>query len=94
MAEPIEMPFGLRTRVGPGNHVLDGDPDPPWERAILGEGRPIVKYRDTLPSCLQRQLNQLRCRLGCGLVWAQGIVLRDIAMATNFGSKIAVTGFV
>jgi len=23
-AEPIEMPFGLRTRVGPGNHVLDG----------------------------------------------------------------------
>ena len=23
-AEPIEMPFGLRTRVGPGNEVLDG----------------------------------------------------------------------
>ena len=23
-AEPIKMPFGLRTRVGPGNHVLDG----------------------------------------------------------------------
>ena len=22
-AEPIEMPFGLRTRVGPWNHVLD-----------------------------------------------------------------------
>jgi len=22
-AEPIEMPFELRTRVGPGNHVLD-----------------------------------------------------------------------
>jgi len=22
-AEPIEMPFGLRTRVGKGNHVLD-----------------------------------------------------------------------
>jgi len=21
LAEPIEMPFGLRTRVGPGNHV-------------------------------------------------------------------------
>jgi len=29
MAEPIEMPFGLRTRVGPENHVLDGGPDPP-----------------------------------------------------------------
>jgi len=23
-AEAIEMPFGLRTRVGPKNHVLDG----------------------------------------------------------------------
>ena len=37
-AEPIEMPFGLssRTRMDPGNHVLDGGPDPPWEGAILG----------------------------------------------------------
>ena len=24
VAEPIEIPFGLRTWVGPGNHVLDG----------------------------------------------------------------------
>jgi len=23
MGEPIEMPFGLRTLVGPGNHVTD-----------------------------------------------------------------------
>jgi len=22
--EPIEMPFGLRTLVGPENHILDG----------------------------------------------------------------------
>ena len=28
-AEPIEMPFGLRTQVGPRNHVLDGDPGSP-----------------------------------------------------------------
>jgi len=27
-AESIEMPFWLRTPVGPGNHVLDGGPDP------------------------------------------------------------------
>jgi len=26
--EPIEMSFGLWTRVGRGNHVLDGGPDP------------------------------------------------------------------
>jgi len=39
-AIPIEMPFGLRTRVGPGNHVLDGGPDPPWEGAFFfGGGR-------------------------------------------------------
>ena len=36
-AEPMEMPFGFRSRVGTGNHVLDGGPDPPWEWAILGE---------------------------------------------------------
>jgi len=23
-AEPIKMPFGLRTQMGAGNHVLDG----------------------------------------------------------------------
>jgi len=58
-AEPIEMPFGLRTRVGPGNHVLDGGPDPAWEGAILrGEVRFIVKYRDTLRSSVQKRLNR------------------------------------
>jgi len=52
-AEPIEMPFGLWTVVGPGNHVLDGGLDPfvGREGAILkgwGKGRPIVKYTRTL----------------------------------------------
>ena len=28
-AEPIEMPFMLRIRVGPGNHLLDLGPDTP-----------------------------------------------------------------
>ena len=32
-AEPIEIQFGSGTRVGPGNHVLDGGPDP------LGKGQ-------------------------------------------------------
>ena len=36
-AEPIEMPFGLRTLVGPVNHVLDRGPDPPLEGAFLRE---------------------------------------------------------
>ena len=42
------MPFGLRTRVGPRNHVLDGGP----------------------------------------------AVLRNVAMATDFGTQFAITGFV
>ena len=60
MAAPIELPFGLRTWVGPENHVLDGGPDPPMGRdKFWGEnGRPIVKYRDTLRSSVQRWLNR------------------------------------
>jgi len=38
-AEPIEVLFGLRTRVRPRNHVLHGGPDPSWEGAILRGGR-------------------------------------------------------
>ena len=38
-AEPIQMPFGLMTRVGSMYHVLDGDPIPQGEWAILG-GKP------------------------------------------------------
>jgi len=38
-AEAIDMLFGLRTPVVPGNHVLDRGPDPPWEGAIFrGKG--------------------------------------------------------
>jgi len=50
---PIEMPFRLRTRVGPRNHVLDGSPDPPMGRGNFeGEkGPPIVKYRDSVVPC-------------------------------------------
>lgn len=33
-AEPIEIPFRRRTRVGPGNLVADGGPDPPRERSF------------------------------------------------------------
>ena len=50
--EPIKMPFGLRTRVGPGNNVLDGGLDPPVRTDDFEgrKGRPIVKYRDILLS--------------------------------------------
>ena len=53
-AELIEMLFGLMTRVSPGNHVLDGGPDPPPIRKGNfegGKGRLIVKYRGTVVIC-------------------------------------------
>ena len=50
MAEAIEMPFGLWTRIGPRNHVLHEVQIPPWEAAVLrGTGQPVVKYSDSLP---------------------------------------------
>ena len=55
MAELIKMPFGLRIWVGLRNHR---GPDPSWEWAILkGKRRPIIKYRDTLRSSVQKWLN-------------------------------------
>jgi len=75
MAEPIKMPFGLRTLVGPGNHVLHGGPDPMGRGNFWGKGHPIVKYRDTLLSSVQKWLNRSRCHLGCGFGWAQGNML-------------------
>jgi len=45
-AELIEMPFGLRTWVGPWNHVLDGGPHSPMGGDDLEPGgRPILKRR-------------------------------------------------
>ena len=54
-AEPIEMSSGLRTWLGPRDHVLDGGSDPPTGRGKFWgvNGRPIVKYRDFLPCSVQ-----------------------------------------
>ena len=59
-AAPIELPFRLRTWVGPGKHVLDGGPDPHMGRGkfLAENGSPIVKYGDTLRSSVQRRLNR------------------------------------
>jgi len=41
-AGTIQMPLGLQTKVGLGNHVLDGGPDPQCKAAILrGKGVPL-----------------------------------------------------
>jgi len=50
MAEPIEMPFGLRTWVGLGNHVLDGIKITPMGWGNFQGGRAAhCKVKDTLP---------------------------------------------
>ena len=65
-AEPIEIPFGLWTRVSSRSHVLHGGPDPPWERAIWrGKGAAHVKYNDTLPKCA-KMAEQIKMPFG---VW-------------------------
>jgi len=70
-AEPIDTPFGLRTRMGMGNHVLD------WAKIPLGKGQfwgergvPLWSIW-TLRSSMEKRLNRSRCRLGWGLGWAQ-----------------------
>ena len=51
-AEPIEMPFRLKTWVGPRDHVLGGGSNPSMGRGNFerGKGRFVVKYMDTLQS--------------------------------------------
>ena len=60
---------------GPREPCIRWGPDPPMGRGNFeGERVSIVKYRDTLRSSVQKQLNRTRCRLACGLGWAQGIM--------------------
>jgi len=68
-AELIKMLFGLRTRVGPGNHALDGGPDPPMGRGNFeaGKWRSIVRYRDTAVICA-KMAEQIEMLFG---LWAQ-----------------------
>jgi len=37
MAEPIEIPFGMWTQMGPRNYLLDGIQIHPREGALLGD---------------------------------------------------------
>jgi len=91
---------------GPGkpNHVLDGGPDAPMGMGNFegGKGHPIVKYRDNLRVSPAKTAEPIEMPFGL-LAWMAARnhvldgspeVLRDVAMATNFGTKIAITDFV
>ena len=87
--------------MGPRNHILDGVQIPVESGNFDGEkGRPIVKYWDTLRSSVQKWLNQipfgLWARMGRRNHVLDGgpAVLRDVAMATNFGTISLLSGFV
>jgi len=49
-----------------------GSRSPHKKGQFWGKGSPIAKYRDILRWAVQKQLNRLICRLGCGLGYAEG----------------------
>jgi len=100
---PIEIPFVLWSQVGPGNHVLDGSQAPRMGRGDLeGKGESHCKvWRHSVVSCAKTSEPiempfRLWARMGPRnhVLDRSPQVLRDVAMATNFGTKIAITGFV
>ena len=78
-AEPIEMPFGLWTRVGPRNHVLNGVQIATREGAILrGEsGRPGHTQRCPAVSILS---DSMRMPIG---VYKMGVTLALCRYVSN-----------
>jgi len=69
---------------------------PPWEGAILrGKRRPVVKYRDTaVISANAAEQIEMPIRLWARIDPRNHVldrspqVLRDVAMATNFGTQL------
>ena len=57
-AESIEVPFGLRTRVGPRNHVLDGVSDAPMGRGYLEGGGGAAKTAKVWESVTYRIIHR------------------------------------
>jgi len=65
-------------------------------------GRPIVKYRDILRSSVQKrhELIEMPFRLWARMGRRNHVlhggpaVLREVSIATNFGTKLLLTGFV
>jgi len=101
-AEVIKMPFGLKTRVGPRNHVLNGRPDPPWEGAIFrgkGASRCKVWGHSAVICTKTAEPKQMPFGLWAGIDCRSPVldrgpaVLMEVAMATNFGTQFAITGF-
>ena len=90
--------------MGPRNHVLDGRPDPSWEGVIM-RGKWALShckiYGHSAVICANtaepmEMLFGLWAWTGRRNHMLDGgpEVLRDVAMAANFGTLCAITGFV
>ena len=104
MAAPIEMLLGLKTQLGPGNHVLDRGPAPLMGRGNFerGKGTSFCKvYGESAVICAKTaEPMEMPFRLWARMVHRNHVLdggpelLRDVTMATNFGTQFAITGFV
>ena len=82
------MPFGLRTWVGP-----DESPDPHGNGQFWGgEEASHCKVYWHSAVILQIRLNWFRCCLGCGLGWAQGIMLGGVQIPPWEGAILGQRG--
>jgi len=96
-AESIEMPFGLWARMGRRNHVLDGVQRCwgmlPWQ-SIFGTQFAVTGLVGYNFGCMIAIDTVFDSRGG---FWGQGIrwrLSKVVAMATIFGTKIAINCFV
>jgi len=58
MAAWIKMPFGMEVGLGPGDIVLNGDPDPPSKKGGRAAPPPLFG-----PCIVGKQLDGSRCHL-------------------------------
>ena len=90
-AEPIEILFGLWARMDPRNHLLDGSLQVQFDiTGFVGYNFGSMIASDTRfdargwvfgVKLSNEDIAEIRC-------------LRVVAMATNFGTKLLLTGFV
>jgi len=62
-AEPIDMPFGAKTWVGPRNHIIEGGWDLPWKRHFWGV--PIPYESITTVTCGTTAEHSYVCTIHC-----------------------------
>ena len=77
-AAPIELPFGLRTSVGPGNHVLDGGQIPHGKGQIRNTRSALRLYRHCN---VQQQVSTLRPDRNVQIIGR-------VQLASDFGKRL------